>query len=276
MQVIGIVGRSDTGKTSFVERLVPELAGRGSVATVKSIHHDVEVDEPGKDTHRHRAAGAAAVVGITPDSTFQVRTGGKRAAIDAGGEETDALRDALVSLANDGFDYAVVEGFSEAAIPILVTEPDDRPSLGGTVVAAVPDRDVEAHVDAVDDARPFHTASSLAETVDADGAVVAVTTDVLDTERTPDEWRTEGSLSAGAAEDAFATLTRELDARTDVLSATTYVRPPVTPGERATVHIAVATPERSGAVATTEGARERLGELWPAFRDGDAVATVVV
>ena len=54
------VGHSGAGKTSFVERLVGELDRRGlRVATIKHTHHKFDIDAPGSDTQRHRAAGAA-------------------------------------------------------------------------------------------------------------------------------------------------------------------------------------------------------------------------
>ena len=62
-----MVGWKDSGKTGLVERLVAELAGRGlRVSTVKHAHHEAEVDRPGTDSHRHRAAGAAQVILATP------------------------------------------------------------------------------------------------------------------------------------------------------------------------------------------------------------------
>jgi molybdopterin-guanine dinucleotide biosynthesis protein B len=63
MKVYGIVGWKNAGKTSLVERVVAEIAGRGiSVSTIKHVHHDVDLDQPGKDSWRHRAAGAREVV----------------------------------------------------------------------------------------------------------------------------------------------------------------------------------------------------------------------
>lgn len=63
MRVYGIIGWKNSGKTSLMERLVAEITGRGfSVSTVKHVHHDVDLDQPGKDTYRHRAAGASEVV----------------------------------------------------------------------------------------------------------------------------------------------------------------------------------------------------------------------
>ena len=60
--VLGIAGWKNSGKTTVVERLVAELAGRGlRVATVKHAHHDFDVDVPGTDSWRHRQAGAQEV-----------------------------------------------------------------------------------------------------------------------------------------------------------------------------------------------------------------------
>ncbi len=61
--VISIVGRSGSGKTTLIERLLPELTRRGyRVGTIKHTHHEVRSDREGKDSARHRAAGAATVV----------------------------------------------------------------------------------------------------------------------------------------------------------------------------------------------------------------------
>lgn len=63
MIVYGVVGWKNAGKTTLVERLVAEITGRGySVSTVKHTHHGVDVDRPGKDSHRHRKAGAGQVI----------------------------------------------------------------------------------------------------------------------------------------------------------------------------------------------------------------------
>ena len=63
MRVYGVVGWKNAGKTGLMERLVTEITGRGiSVSTVKHAHHTFDVDHPGKDSHRHRAAGASEVL----------------------------------------------------------------------------------------------------------------------------------------------------------------------------------------------------------------------
>lgn len=63
MKVYGVIGWKNSGKTSLMERLVAEITGRNfSVSTIKHVHHDVDLDQPGKDTFRHRQAGAREVV----------------------------------------------------------------------------------------------------------------------------------------------------------------------------------------------------------------------
>jgi molybdopterin-guanine dinucleotide biosynthesis protein B len=68
MKVYGVIGWKNSGKTSLMERLVADITGRGfSVSTVKHVHHAVDLDQPGKDTFRHRAAGAREVVLASAD-----------------------------------------------------------------------------------------------------------------------------------------------------------------------------------------------------------------
>ena len=63
MRVYGVVGWKNAGKTGLMERLVADITGRGfTVSTVKHAHHSFEVDHPGRDSHRHRVAGASEVL----------------------------------------------------------------------------------------------------------------------------------------------------------------------------------------------------------------------
>ena len=63
MNIYGIVGWKNAGKTGLMERLVAEITGRGfTVSTVKHAHHSFDVDHSGKDSHRHRVAGAQEVL----------------------------------------------------------------------------------------------------------------------------------------------------------------------------------------------------------------------
>lgn len=63
MRVFGVTGWKNSGKTGLMERLVAEITGRGfSVSTVKHAHHGFDVDQPGRDSYRHRVAGAHEVL----------------------------------------------------------------------------------------------------------------------------------------------------------------------------------------------------------------------
>ncbi|MBL4806671.1 MAG: molybdopterin-guanine dinucleotide biosynthesis protein B [Rhodobacteraceae bacterium] len=63
MRIFGVTGWKNTGKTTLMERLVSEIISRGlSVSTIKHAHHNVDVDQPGKDSYRHRQAGAQQVI----------------------------------------------------------------------------------------------------------------------------------------------------------------------------------------------------------------------
>src|SRR3982751_6442326 len=69
MRVAAIVGSSGSGKTTLIERLIGAAGERGlSVSTIKHTHHHhIELDAPGKDSHRHRVAGASEVI-VASDS----------------------------------------------------------------------------------------------------------------------------------------------------------------------------------------------------------------
>lgn len=63
MRLYGVAGWKNAGKTGLMERLVAEITRRGfTVSTVKHAHHSFDVDHPGKDSFRHREAGAAEVL----------------------------------------------------------------------------------------------------------------------------------------------------------------------------------------------------------------------
>ncbi len=72
--IISIVGKSDSGKTTLIEKLVPELTRRGHrIATVKHDVHGFEVDREGKDSWRHKKAGAHTVVISSPQKAAVIR-----------------------------------------------------------------------------------------------------------------------------------------------------------------------------------------------------------
>ncbi|MFB6125034.1 MAG: molybdopterin-guanine dinucleotide biosynthesis protein B [Halanaeroarchaeum sp.] len=152
MIVVVVSGYRDSGKTTLVERLVPALTERGRVATVKSIHHDVEVDTPGKDTHRHRTAGADAVVGLTPSLTFAITVE------DRADDPESRLDRGLAHLAHDEYDYVVAEGFKATPVPTILVGDISREAVAGEVLARVPggrEADVDSLVASIDALSPY-------------------------------------------------------------------------------------------------------------------------
>ncbi|ELY49728.1 molybdopterin-guanine dinucleotide biosynthesis protein B [Natronorubrum bangense] len=143
LRVVCLAGSSDSGKTTLVEQLVPKLAEYGRVATVKSIHHDIEIDTPGTDTHRHRTAGAETVVGITPELIFDISTHGKRdppsapdgdRLLESDDHELQALASTLARLERRGYAFVVVEGFTKAPLPTILVGDRDPAAVGGEIV----------------------------------------------------------------------------------------------------------------------------------------------
>ncbi len=102
--VFSIVGHSGSGKTTLIEKLVRELSGHGlAVATIKHAHHKVELDTPGKDSYRYKAAGAAMSMLLTRDALQLVAD-----AIDE--REPEQLAQRYMGEA----DLVLAEGFSHA------------------------------------------------------------------------------------------------------------------------------------------------------------------
>jgi molybdopterin-guanine dinucleotide biosynthesis protein B len=101
-RVVGIVGWKNSGKTTLVEALVQELTRRGlRISTIKHAHHNFDIDTPGKDSFRHRAAGANEVLVAS----------GKRWALmhERGGDGEPDLMELLHHLGP--CDLVLVEGF---------------------------------------------------------------------------------------------------------------------------------------------------------------------
>lgn len=150
MRVVSVVGYRDAGKTTVIERLVGELGEETQVATVKSIHHDTEIDTPGKDTYRHRDAGADTVVGLTPSTTFEITTEGK-----ADGVELDSI---LAGLLAEGHEFVIVEGFKEVSLPTILVGEIGENDVAGDPIGRVPsgwNGNIEEIIDAVRSVPPI-------------------------------------------------------------------------------------------------------------------------
>jgi molybdopterin-guanine dinucleotide biosynthesis protein B len=114
-KVIGIAGYKQSGKTTLVERLVREFTSRGlAVATVKHAHHAFDIDHKGRDSWRHRAAGAHEVA-IVSDRMWAIIH-------PLHGEPEPKLDDILAKMAPS--DLVLIEGYKRESYPkIEVRDP---------------------------------------------------------------------------------------------------------------------------------------------------------
>lgn len=108
MRLYGIVGWKNAGKTGLMERLVAEVTNRGfTVSTIKHAHHVFDVDQPGKDSYRHRVAGAREVL-LSSRKRFALMH-------ELRGAEEPTLHDLLSKLAP--VDLVLIEGYKRDAHP---------------------------------------------------------------------------------------------------------------------------------------------------------------
>lgn len=110
MKAFGFAGYSGSGKTTLLERLVAELIGRGvRVSVVKHAHHTFDIDQPGKDSYRHRMAGAQEVL-VSSESRWALMA-------ELRGAPELTLDQVLSRLSP--CDLVLVEGFKREPIPKL-------------------------------------------------------------------------------------------------------------------------------------------------------------
>ena len=121
--VVGVSGRSGSGKTSLLELLIPHLTRRGlAVGTVKHTSHGFLADRPGKDSYRLYESGAASVALI---SRQQLATFTRR----SDDASPDVSLDTALASLPEGLDVVLVEGFSWEPIPRFVLVPDSESPL---------------------------------------------------------------------------------------------------------------------------------------------------
>lgn len=110
MKVFGFAGYSGSGKTTLLERLIPQLTSQGlRLALIKHAHHDFDIDQVGKDSYRHRQAGATEVLVSSAQRWALMH--------ELRGADEPNLQAHLARLSP--CDLVLVEGFKREAIPKL-------------------------------------------------------------------------------------------------------------------------------------------------------------
>jgi molybdopterin-guanine dinucleotide biosynthesis protein B len=143
MRIIGLAGWSGAGKTTLIARVLPRLIARGvTVSTVKHAHHAFDLDQPGKDSHTHRLAGATEVL-ISSANRFALMH-----------ELRGAAELPLAALLRklSPVDLVIVEGFKRSAHPKLevyraaigkpLLHPEDRRIFAVATDGALPEANV--------------------------------------------------------------------------------------------------------------------------------------
>lgn len=137
--IISIVGKSESGKTTLMEKLIPELKRRGyRIGVIKHAFHEFAFDKPGKDSWRHKAAGAETVLVAAPGSIIMVK--------DGQGETLDELGEYFRDM-----DLVLTEGFkheNKPQIEVFRRERHQQPLSNGNprLVALVTDAGVDRDV----------------------------------------------------------------------------------------------------------------------------------
>ena len=138
MKIFGIAGYSGSGKTTLLEKLIPQFTARGlKVAVIKHAHHGFDIDRPGKDSYRHREAGACEVLLSCND---------RWALMHERRSDADVTLDELVARLAP-CDLVLIEGFKQEPVPKLeVYRPENgkQPLFPGRqdIVAVASDAEV--------------------------------------------------------------------------------------------------------------------------------------
>lgn len=154
--VVSIVGRSQSGKTTLIEMLIPELKRRGyRIGTIKHTHHALEIDQTGKDSSRHRAAGAHTVILASSGQIAMIKSA-----------PSDSVTDLIRYF--DDVDLLITEGYKRENTPkieIMRTEVHtdllccNDPGL----IAVATDADITLHVPVFDLGDPAPIATFIEE-----------------------------------------------------------------------------------------------------------------
>lgn len=166
MQLLGIAGYKNSGKTTLIARLIPALADYGlSVSTVKHVHHDIDLDQPGKDTFVHREAGAIDVVMLS-DARWAILHEQRREP-----DPLAVLRDIATRLTP--VDLVLVEGLKDLPLPRIEIRRDGDGPMGTATTTLAVVTDATAHTSDLPTFRrdDIHGIAAFVESLCRDGAL---------------------------------------------------------------------------------------------------------
>jgi molybdopterin-guanine dinucleotide biosynthesis protein B len=134
--IVSIVGNSKSGKTTFIEKLIPELKSRGyRVATIKHVGEVSAIDDPGKDSSRHIQAGSEATAIVSQDKIVLIKP-----------VASDVTLDGIAQIFGEDYDIILAEGFKQGSAPkIEVHRRESGPPLSDIkkLIAIVTDEPLE-------------------------------------------------------------------------------------------------------------------------------------
>lgn len=143
MNILGISGWSGNGKTTLLTRLIPALIQRGlTVSTIKHAHHKFDIDRPGKDSFRHREAGAHEVL---------ISSSNRWALMHENFDESEAPLEQLLEKMTP-VDLLLIEGFKTEDFPKIEVWREEsgttpRMDIDKTIIAiACPSKDLKAAI----------------------------------------------------------------------------------------------------------------------------------
>jgi molybdopterin-guanine dinucleotide biosynthesis protein B len=142
--IVCFVGRSNSGKTTFIERVIPELVRAGyKVATVKHAGHGFDLDTEGKDSWRHKQAGASSVVILSKGSM----------AMFADVSDQMSVEDVRDRFLDGSYDLILAEGWKNEGFPKIVIireQVGEIPISTEGLLAVVSDKQVNLNVPVFD------------------------------------------------------------------------------------------------------------------------------
>ena len=150
--VVSIIGKKNCGKTTLIEKLIPELINLGfRVGTIKHHHSVINMDQPGKDTWRHKQAGAHAVVLSSPTGLGFIRDSPREISVPE-----------LVDLYFADVDLVLTEGYKKEALPKIeifrsAVHAEPLPDPGEDLIAIMSDVEIARDIPlfGLEDTRPL-------------------------------------------------------------------------------------------------------------------------